>query len=101
MKRTWKLEPSKLVSLSIICDLRYPLGRSEEFFLFSILTFSILSHSIGGMKLTIRQLKEKYGSFEGYVHNGCGLSSKEINLIRDIMTVPIQFEERQLYRPKI
>lgn len=53
------------------------------------------------MKLTITQLKEKYGSFEGYVHDACGLSSTEINLIREVMTVPIRFEERQLYRPKI
>lgn len=57
--------------------------------------------SYGGMKLTIKQLKEKYGSFEGYVHKGCGLTGEEIKLIRDIMVVPIRFEERQLYRPKI
>ncbi|GAA5813559.1 hypothetical protein MFLAVUS_007041 [Mucor flavus] len=62
---------------------------------------SALSASYGGMKLTIKQLKEKYGSFEGYVHKGCGLTSEEIKLIRDIMVVPIRFEERQLYRPKI
>lgn len=53
------------------------------------------------MRLTIQQLKETYGSFEGYVHEACGLSYDEINLIREIMIVPIRFEERQLYRPKI
>lgn len=53
------------------------------------------------MKLTIKELKAKYGSFEGYVSNGCGLSIEEINLIRELMVVPIRFEERQLYRNKI
>ncbi|KAI8077051.1 protein-tyrosine phosphatase-like protein [Thamnidium elegans] len=62
---------------------------------------SALSASYGGMKLTIKHLKEKYGSFEGYVREGCELTSEEIKLIRDIMVVPIRFEERQLYRPKI
>lgn len=61
----------------------------------------IFCSSYGGMKLTISQLKEKYGSFEGYVRDGCGLSTEEINLIREIMVVPVPFEERQLYRPKI
>ncbi|KAG2209793.1 hypothetical protein INT47_001941 [Mucor saturninus] len=62
---------------------------------------SALSASIGGMRLTIQQLRETYGSFEGYAQEACGLTSAEINLIREIMTVPIRFEERQLYRPKI
>jgi hypothetical protein len=53
------------------------------------------------MKLTISQLKQKYGSFEGYVRDGCGLTSQEIQFIRQLMIVPIRFEERQLYRPKM
>jgi hypothetical protein len=47
------------------------------------------------------QLKERYGSFEGYVKDGCGLTSEEIQSIRELMVVPIRFEERQLYRPKM
>lgn len=62
---------------------------------------SALSASVGGMRLTIKQVKEKYGSFEGYVRDGCGLSPEEIKLIRELMIVPIRFEERQLYRPKM
>ncbi|KAL0144371.1 protein-tyrosine phosphatase-like protein [Mucor lusitanicus] len=60
-----------------------------------------LSASVGGMRLTIRQVKQKYGSFEGYVRDACGLSSSEIQQVRNLMIVPIRFEERQLYRPKI
>ncbi|KAI7899279.1 protein-tyrosine phosphatase-like protein [Cokeromyces recurvatus] len=60
-----------------------------------------LSASYGGMKLTISHLKQKYGSFENYVREGCGLNSDEINYIRNLMIVPIRFEERQLYRHKI
>lgn len=60
-----------------------------------------LSASVGGMRLTIAQVKQKYGSFEGYVRDECGLSSTEIQAIRNLMIVPIPFEERQLYRPKI
>ncbi|CEP15548.1 hypothetical protein [Parasitella parasitica] len=60
-----------------------------------------LSASVGGMRLTINLIKQKYGSFEGYVREGCGLSSTEIQALRDLMIVPIRFEERQLYRPKI
>lgn len=52
------------------------------------------------MKSTIRRLKEKFGSFEGYVHK-CGLSEEEIKQVKQLMIVPIRFEERQLYRPKI
>lgn len=50
------------------------------------------------MKCTINQLREKYGSFEGYVRDGCGLSDQEIQSIKELMIVPIRFEERQLYR---
>lgn len=53
------------------------------------------------MKETIRQLKEKYGSIEGYVRDECQLTSNEIQRLRDLMVVPIRFEERQLFRPKI
>ncbi|KAG1057253.1 hypothetical protein G6F46_010801 [Rhizopus delemar] len=57
-----------------------------------------LSASYNGMKCTINQLREKYGSFEGYVRDGCGLSDQEIQSIKELMIVPIRFEERQLYR---
>ncbi|RCH91440.1 hypothetical protein CU098_003812, partial [Rhizopus stolonifer] len=60
-----------------------------------------LSASYGGMKLAIDQLKQTYGSFEGFVRDGCGLTMNEICLVRQLMVVPIRFEERQLYRPKI
>ncbi|KAI8637892.1 protein-tyrosine phosphatase-like protein [Parasitella parasitica] len=60
-----------------------------------------LSASVGGMRLTISQIKQKYGSFEGFVREGCGLSSSEVQALRDLMIMPIRFEERQLYRPKI
>lgn len=53
------------------------------------------------MKETIRQLKEKYGSIEGYVRKECQLTDEQIQRVRDLMIVPIRFEERQLYRPKI
>lgn len=52
------------------------------------------------MKITIRQLREEYGSFEEYARNGCGLNDQEIQSIRELMVVPIRFEERQLFRPK-
>ena len=52
------------------------------------------------MKLAIQQLKETYGSFEAYVIQQCGLSQIEVEAIRQLMIVPIRFEERQLYRPK-
>lgn len=50
------------------------------------------------MVIMIKQLKEKYGSFEGYVREACGLTDTEIDAIRELMVVPIRFEERQLYR---
>ncbi|KAI9277865.1 protein-tyrosine phosphatase-like protein [Sporodiniella umbellata] len=60
-----------------------------------------MSVSYNGMKIAIRRLKETYGSYEGYVRDGCGLSSQEIAAVREIMVVPIRFEERQLFRSKI
>ncbi|KAG1449304.1 hypothetical protein G6F56_008682 [Rhizopus delemar] len=59
-----------------------------------------MSASYNGMKITIRQLREEYGSFEEYARNGCGLNDQEIQSIRELMVVPIRFEERQLFRPK-
>ncbi|CAO3686967.1 unnamed protein product [Rhizopus stolonifer] len=59
-----------------------------------------MSASYNGMKSTIRQLREEYGSFEGYARNGCGLNNQEVQSIRELMIVPIRFEERQLFRPK-
>lgn len=52
------------------------------------------------MKETICQVKKKYGSIEGYVKNECKLTEEEIQRVRDLMIVPIRFEERQLFRPK-
>lgn len=53
-----------------------------------------------GMLIALKQLKEKYGSFEGYVRDTCGVSDEEIKAVRELMIVPIRFEERQLYRGK-
>jgi hypothetical protein len=53
------------------------------------------------MKETIRQVKEKYGSIEEYVLNQCQITPEQVQQIRDLMIVPIRFEERQLFRPKI
>jgi hypothetical protein len=53
------------------------------------------------MKETIRQVKEKYGSIEGYISDECKLTQDEIRKLKDLMIVPIRFEERQLFRPKI
>lgn len=53
------------------------------------------------MKETIRQVKEKYGSIEGYVRDECKLTQEDIQKVKDLMIVPIRFEERQLFRPKI
>jgi hypothetical protein len=50
------------------------------------------------MKATIQQVKERYGSIEGYVVNECGLTMEQLQGIRDLMVIPIRFEERQLYR---
>ncbi|KAI8984742.1 protein-tyrosine phosphatase-like protein [Mycotypha africana] len=60
-----------------------------------------LSASVGGMRLCIQQLRKKYGSFEDYVRDKCGLTNEEVNLIRELMIVPIRFEERQLHRPRM
>jgi hypothetical protein len=60
-----------------------------------------LGTSYGGMMLTIKTLREKYGSFEGYARNACGLRMDEINALRELLIVPIKFEERQLYRPRM
>ncbi|CAO0802452.1 unnamed protein product [Mucor circinelloides] len=61
----------------------------------------VMSAPYLAMKETIRQLKEKYGSIEGYVRQECQLTSNEVQRLRDLMVVPIRFEERQLFRPKI
>lgn len=53
------------------------------------------------MKETIRQVKEKYGSIEGYVRDECKLTQEQVKKVKELMIVPIRFEERQLYRPKI
>lgn len=53
------------------------------------------------MKETIRLVNEKYGSIEGYVRDACKLTQEEIQKVKDLMIVPIRFEERQLFRPKI
>lgn len=53
------------------------------------------------MKETIRQVKEKYGSIEGYVRDECKLTQEQVKKIKELMIVPIRFEERQLFRPKI
>jgi hypothetical protein len=61
----------------------------------------IFAGSYLAMKETIRQLKEKYGSIEGYVRDACKLTEDEIQRVKDLMIVPIRFEERQLFRPRI
>lgn len=43
------------------------------------------------MKETIRQVKEKYGSIEGYVKDECKLTDAEIKKVKDLMIVPIDF----------
>lgn len=53
------------------------------------------------MKETIRQVKEKYGSIEGYVRDECKLTQEQVKKVKELMIVPIRFEERQLFRPKI
>ncbi|KAI8875218.1 hypothetical protein K501DRAFT_289460 [Backusella circina FSU 941] len=60
-----------------------------------------LGTSYDGMILTMKILREKYGSFEGYARTACGLSMEEINTLRHLLIVPIKFEERQLYRPRM
>ena len=61
----------------------------------------VMSAPYMAMRETIRCLKEKHGSAEGYIQNVCGLSNEQIERLRDLMIVPIPFEERQLFRPKI
>ncbi|KAI7849686.1 protein-tyrosine phosphatase-like protein [Circinella umbellata] len=61
----------------------------------------VMSAPYMAMRETIRLLKEKYGSAEGYIQNVCGLSKEQIERLRNLMIVPIPFEERQLFRPKI
>ncbi|KAI8987640.1 protein-tyrosine phosphatase-like protein [Mycotypha africana] len=61
----------------------------------------VMSAPYFGMKETIRQMKEKYGSIEGYIRDECKLTTEEIQKLKDLMIVPIRFEERQLYRPRI
>ncbi|CAO3697611.1 unnamed protein product [Rhizopus stolonifer] len=58
----------------------------------------VMSAPYLAMKETIRQVKEKYGSIEGYVENECKLTQEQIKSVRDLMIVPIRFEERQLFR---
>ncbi|KAI8328347.1 hypothetical protein BD560DRAFT_73408 [Blakeslea trispora] len=53
------------------------------------------------MKETIQLVKEKYGSIEDYIRNECKLATEEIEKVKKLMIVPIRFEERQLFRPKI
>jgi hypothetical protein len=53
------------------------------------------------MQMTIALLKEKYGSYEGYIREACGLSEQEIKAIRNLLIVPIRFEEKQLYRARL
>ncbi|KAG0177854.1 hypothetical protein DFQ28_005357 [Apophysomyces sp. BC1034] len=52
------------------------------------------------MKATINALRGKYGSFEGYARQACDLTMEQIQALRKRMTVPIRFEERQLFRPR-
>ncbi|KAG0169805.1 hypothetical protein DFQ28_002856 [Apophysomyces sp. BC1034] len=61
----------------------------------------VMSAPYLAMKETIRLVNETYGSIEGYVRNECRLTTEQIESVRDLMIVPIRFEERQLFRPKI
>lgn len=40
------------------------------------------------MLAALAMIREKYGSAEGYVRNVCGLSTEEIERIRQVMIVP-------------
>lgn len=53
------------------------------------------------MNATLQAIRQKYGSIEGYAHEACGLTNQEINAFREGMVIPIRFEERQLFRPRI
>ncbi|CAO3597786.1 unnamed protein product [Absidia cylindrospora] len=50
------------------------------------------------MKACLAAVKEQYGSIELYVQNECGLSADECNKLRQLMVVPIPFEQKQFYR---
>ncbi|CAO3645764.1 unnamed protein product [Cunninghamella blakesleeana] len=50
------------------------------------------------MKILLKQLKEKYGSIEGYIQKECGLSQDQCNRLREILIVPINFDQKQFYR---
>ncbi|KAJ8658268.1 hypothetical protein O0I10_005951 [Lichtheimia ornata] len=60
----------------------------------------VMSAPYLAMKETIRRVKEMHGSIEGYVRKHCGLTSDQIEALRDLLIVRIPFEERQLFRPK-
>ncbi|CAO3597780.1 unnamed protein product [Absidia cylindrospora] len=53
------------------------------------------------MKLCLASLKERYGSIELYVQNECGLSVDECNKLRQLMVVPIPFEQKQFHRGQV
>ncbi|ORZ25520.1 hypothetical protein BCR42DRAFT_9588 [Absidia repens] len=53
------------------------------------------------MKICLASLKEQYGSIELYVQNECGLSVDECNKLRQVMVVPIPFEQKQFYRGQV
>ncbi|KAL1928938.1 hypothetical protein VTP01DRAFT_1997 [Rhizomucor pusillus] len=61
----------------------------------------VMSAPYLAMRETIRKVVEKYGSIEGYVRTECGLTTEQIEALRDLLIVRIRFEERQLFRPKI
>ncbi|KAI9317668.1 protein-tyrosine phosphatase-like protein [Dichotomocladium elegans] len=60
----------------------------------------VMSAPFLAMKNTIADLKKTYGSIEGYVRDKCGLTTDQIEALRDLMIVKIAFEERQLFRPR-
>ncbi|KAI8096809.1 protein-tyrosine phosphatase-like protein [Halteromyces radiatus] len=53
------------------------------------------------MKIFLVSVKEKYGSFESYIQNECGLTADECSTLRQLMVIPIPFEQKQLYRKKV
>ncbi|CAO3644320.1 unnamed protein product [Cunninghamella blakesleeana] len=61
----------------------------------------VMSAPYLAMKETIRQLNERYGSAEGYLKTECKLTDEQLQSIRQLMIVPIRFEQKQLFRPKI
>lgn len=50
------------------------------------------------MKVLLKSLKNKYGSIEGYIQNECGLNQDQCNQLRNILVVPINFDQKQFYR---